>query len=294
VKGIAHHLQQDEKRAIRFFERAADARGELNPRLTLFAYYWMGYSCNNVGQYAKATDVFAMAQHHVNQTSAVHLEVARLECESQFFELSSLYFRQETPLTTAQSSDAQRILHRLGALREEAVNRGLSATAQGIATTEGNINFWIARSEQDEGRNAAIDRAIEMYEIAGSSLWARFGLQEALLERDPEAAPNAAEYAELQSLANIQTERRAEQRSRTLLYLTMAICLIRQGKLNELPGTTQLLRQTFSDVDGSLTLYSQHWKTNVDRETFLEDDLRVVASAGQTRVDPATSAPTSG
>jgi hypothetical protein len=282
VKGITHHLNQDEKRATRFFERASEARNELNPKLMLFAYYWMGYSCNNIGQYAKATDVFALAGHHVAQSSPLQLEISRLEYESRFFELSNNYFGQGEESDGPPSQDVQRVLVRLSELRARAVEAGASSIAQGIAITEGNINFWLARSHEGDERQDALDQALALYQQAGRSLWARFGFQEASRVRFPDDPVDHAEYAELETLANSQTEKRAEPRSKTLLYLTSALCMIRQEKpRGELAGTSQLLRNTFSNVDGSLTLYSQFWKTNVDRERFEESDLGEIAAAEQ-------------
>src|SRR5581483_9839376 len=86
------------------------------------------------------------------------------------------------------------------------------------------------------------------------------------------------EFARLEKVALIKTQQRAEPRSVTLLHLTGVLCMLAQGKTSaEVAGPMALLRKAFADVDGSLTLYSQYWKTNVDRAGFEQADLGKVA-----------------
>lgn len=279
VKGITHHLKQDEKRAIRFLEHAVEAKGELNPKLMQFAFYWMGYACNNVGQYTKAADVFASAKRYTDETSGLYFELSRLEQESHFFELSRKFFEMHNVASPELQDDVGRVLERLEILRDGAASAGASVIAEGIATTEGNINLFLSRTYAGSARNASLDKAISRYQLAGSSLWSRFGLYEAQRERYPAKRVQRSKYADLEAAANSETQKRTEPRSLTLLYLTSVLCMTQQHKPKaEIASATRMLQKTFGDVDGSLTLYSQHWKTNVDRDMFEASDLNAATA----------------
>jgi hypothetical protein len=269
VKGMAHHLRQDEARAIKFLARAAETR-DVNPKLTQFAYYWTGYACNNAGRFSQAAEVFAIARRFADEKSPLFFELMRLEEESRFFDLTRRFFDGDTSVR----AEAMKIVGRLGTHAENTIKAEVMGVAEGIATTQGNICMWLARTGADDERADRLDEAGKHFGKGGSSLWARFGRLEAERERNPQTPPATVEYADLEEIANLQSQRRAEPRSLTLLYLTTVLCMKSQNKpKSEVLTVTQLLRKAFADVDDSLTIYSQRWKTNIDKRRFESDDL---------------------
>lgn len=301
VKGLDHHLRQDERRAIRALERAASTGAmETGAHLVEFARYWMGYASNNMGQFRQAAEVFSQARRLAEPGSSLYLDLARLEEESEFFEVTRHFF-EAASLTDDHRRTTVRILQRLDGLYADATSgntatsetnaRAATARAHAIATTQGNVCLFLARA----GDIAEAERAEHYFEHGGSDLWSRFGLLDARDARGLRPRKDdKAEYARLEVIAEEKTRRRAEPRSLALLYLTSAICMSRGGKApSEVSGALRSLNKAFGDVDGALTLYSQRWKTNVSRGRFQSDDLAPLAEAprvGARQRAPRTSA----
>jgi tetratricopeptide (TPR) repeat protein len=267
IKGMSYHLKQDEKRAIRDFERAAEDK-DANPKIRQFAYFWMGYACNNVGNYLQAAEVFSHARRFEGEFG-LPLELGRFEEESRFFELTRRDLAGKEPATR---EEVQQLFNRLLDLANDAERAQAVSIARKIATTTGNIYTWLGRTRSEPAeRNEILRKAIEMYE-KGDGIWADFGKLEAAFDID-EVGPDRAGYAKVEELANKLTQERAEPRSLTLLYLTTAICMVRQEKSTvEVEGVMRALRKSFADVEG-VTVYSQHHKTNLRKEDFNSIDL---------------------
>jgi len=123
----------------------------------------------------------------------------------------------------------------------------------------------------------ALYLAAKHYTNGGTGLWAQFGKLEAELELDSsldKVRERKQTFAMLENLVIKKTQQRAEPRSLTLLHLTGVLCMLGQGKkASEIAGPLAMLRQAFANVDGSLTIYSQFWKTNVNRSVFEADDF---------------------
>ncbi len=278
VKGMDHHLRQDEDNAIKCFGRAVAAPGGTNSKVLQYALFWMGYSCNNVGRYTQAADVFHAAARHADAESPLAFDLGRMEEESRFFELAQQAFDPSAD-RAAIITKARHVVGRLETQRVAADAVEFTPASQAISTTVGNIHTWIARSDPSVAPDALRD-AIAAYRLGGRSLWARFGLAEAERALDPDRPVDLDEYDELERAANDATKQRSEPRSQTLLHLTATTCMVRQDKSPELvSGALRALREAFRDVEGALTLYSQHWKANVSRDLFDQDDIEPLVHA---------------
>lgn len=288
VKGLAHHLNQDEHAAIKALRHAADSSGRARPELQQFAYFWAGYASNNLGNYVQGAEMFAFAHRLAEKAKPLDYELARMGEESRFFELARQW-RQATSDDTAQRAapggrakdpealvrEVREVLERLQEYWDAATaipdGRGV---AESIANSQGNVCTWLARAEG--GGKAAWAAALSYYEKAGGGLWARFSRLEACTEITGRKKPKKSQYAEVEALAKHETGRRNEPKSLVLFHLTILACRRRQGTDKDVESATQALRNALAAVDDGIMLYSHWWKTNVSAKEFNDYDLTLI------------------
>jgi tetratricopeptide (TPR) repeat protein len=280
VKGLNHHLRQDEKRSIQNFDNAIEAKDPSGDRIIKqYAYYWMGHACTNIGLYRRAIDIFRTARSFADKPTLADYELARRAEESTFYELVNSHLeRGEGSDTASDIVEAERLIHNLGELSAAARKSGVTVAAEALTLSQGNIWTWIARVRG--GRSADTKRAwrnaSDSYKVAGEALWARFGLLEARAALSPNSIV-VKDYARIERDADRLAHDRAEPRSKTLLLLGTVLCMRRRKRGRaadaELRSAMRHLIDAFSEVDGSLTLYSEYWKANVSRAQFITTEL---------------------
>jgi tetratricopeptide (TPR) repeat protein len=302
LKGLSHHLRQDETRSIRYFDSAIDSRDATDKFIEPFAHYWMGHACSNAGQYRRAADAFNAAYRVVGTDSAEAFELARLATENTFYGVVETYLANRTGSVVPLVEQTRQMIALVSRRAQRAKTLGRADVLESLYRTQGNMHTWLARvtdAESPEAERAwsdAVDAfklAVDAREVESRHLWSRFGLQEALraqrlhgAEKNSGAArtPGAAAlaeseesrkiYQELELAADELTQHRSEPRSKVLLLLAIVICMDRQDKVSDLAFAKRQLRHAFSEVDGAITLYSERLKANVTRQQFEDEELK--------------------
>jgi hypothetical protein len=216
--------------------------------------------------------------------------------ENAFYGIVEAYLANRAGNLSPLIADAKRLITQVDDLLTRAANASRADVLEHLQRTKGNMYTWIARALDDNSEDAtsawtdavaAFTLAVAAREVESHHLWSRFGLQEALRaqhlhdakQRGDDVEPpvpveSRKVYAELELAADELTQHRAEPRSRVLLLLTIVICMDRQGKVSDLAFAKRHLRHAFAEVDGSLTLYSERLKANINRRQFEEEELK--------------------
>lgn len=288
AKGMNHHFSQDEDRAIRLLEQAARDR-KAHPKVTMYAYFWAGYACNNLARNIEASELFAVAARYAEEKSPVAFELGRMQLESQFFDLSRrVLATEEGPADQDDTAEVELLLDRLSALQDEAREVKSSQAVGRVSLLIGNVSLFAWRARL--GVTDALTRAEKAYKDSGEDIWSKLGRLEVKLHKHGYGALKRTELEDLLGDALEKTQKRVEPRSRTLLYLLAANSMILLGQSDDITGTMQLLRSELSQVDSLLTLYSLYWRTNVTRDQFEKWDLGEAPRELRAKLAKATGA----
>jgi len=265
VRGIDRHLKEEPTLAIKELERVAKMQSE--GELALYANYWIGYECNNLGLHEKAADTFRrLTERFPNDVKTAELK--RIEIESRFFHHALRYH----DLPSRAEQERARIIEEVRGCEQELADLADSPSAQGIRTrilnTQANLVTWRAHTTGDTGLWRA---AADLYEQAGDSLWPKFGYLEAMTNLGQPVDPD--EYQWVVDTVMKKIAQRVEPRSKVLLFTTKLIAYCRQPHRTpgELDSAYSDVLQATGRVNPLMRVYSQFTKTNIPIEDSNEE-----------------------